>query len=350
MRAAVLSELAEIEVEGISRKYPNLPLKKDPLNLVDIEVPSPKESQVLVRVEACGVCYTDIDVIEGRVSCKLPLIPGHQVIGRVVDVGSKVEGLVRGDRVGIAWIGKTCNSCHYCRVGLENLCIDFKGTGCNLDGGYAEYTTAYADYTYLLPKNVDAVRLAPLMCAGAIGYRALKLTNMVDGLRLGLFGFGSSAHIVIQIARYLYPSSEIYVFTRSKEHQELAKRLGADWVGSPNDTPPKLIDRAIDFTPVGEVVVRALELLTPGGKLIINVIRKQTPINLTYEKHLWFEKEVKSIANITRKDIKELLEIIKKKPIEVHIEEYSLNQVNEVLRKLKAARIKGSATLRISSI
>lgn len=348
MKAAMLYEHSEIEVEGVPRRYPNLPLKKDPLELVDVEVPVPGDGQVLIRVEACGVCYTDVDVVEGRVSCKLPLIPGHQVIGRVVDFGPNVEGLVRGVRVGIAWVGKTCGSCHYCRAGLENLCPGFRGTGCDLDGGYAEFTVAYADYTYLVPNNVDAVSLAPLMCAGAIGYRALKLTNMVDGLRLGLFGFGSSAHIVIQIARYLYPSSEIYVFTRSKEHQELAKRLGADWVGSPYDTPPKPVDRAIDFTPSGEVVSRALEVLARGGKLVVNVIRKQTPINLTYEKHLWFEKEVRSVANITRNDVRELLEIIKRKPVEIHVEEYRLDQVNEVLRKLKAAKIKGSAVLRIS--
>jgi len=348
MKAAILVEHAEIEIEGSPRRYPHLPLKKNPLLITNTETPLPGEGQVLVGVEACGVCYTDIDIIEGRVQCKLPLIPGHQVVGRVVEVGTSVSSVVRGDRVGVAWIGKTCGVCNYCRRGLENLCVDFKATGCHLDGGYAEYMVAYVDYVFQVPRGVDAVKLAPLMCAGAVGYRALKLTEMTDGLRLGLFGFGASAHIVIQVARRLYPSSEIYVFTRSPEHQDLARRLGADWVGNPGENPLRLIDRAIDFTPVGETIARSLELLAPGGKLVVNVIRKQTPVNLLYEKHLWLEKEVKTVANVTRSDVKELLNIAGEEPIDVKIEEYRLDGANEAVRNLKAARVKGSAVLRIA--
>jgi propanol-preferring alcohol dehydrogenase len=348
LKAAVLYELAEIEVEVVERRYPHLPLKREPLVVTDVQEPSVGRGQVLIRVEACGVCYTDIDIIEGRVACKLPLIPGHQVVGRVVEVGSDAAGLAPGDRVGVAWIGHACGSCTYCSRGLENLCVDFKATGCHIDGGYAEYTVAYADYVYKAPESVEATRLAPLMCAGAVGYRALKLTGLRDGERLGLFGFGASAHIVIQVARRLYPSSEIYVFTRSPEHQEMARRLGADWVGSPRDDPPRPVDKAIDFTPVGEMIARALEVLAPGGRLVVNVIRKQTPTSLVYDRHLWLEREVKTVANVTRRDVKELLEIAARWPIETHVEVYRLEEVNEALRRLKAARVKGSAVLRIS--
>lgn len=348
MKAAVLYRNAEISVEGLPRRFTELPLKSDPLTLTDLDVPLPGDDQVLIRVETCGVCYTDIDIIEGRIKCKLPIIPGHQVIGKVVEAPKASSRIVRGDRVGIAWIAWTCNNCNFCKRGLENLCADFKGTGCYIDGGYAEYTVAYMDYVYRVPTNVEPAKLAPLMCAGAVGYRALRLANMSNGLRLGLFGFGASAHIIIQVVRRLYPNTEIYVFSRSPQHRELAEKLGADWVGHPQENPPTKLDRAIDFTPVGETVTRALELLNRGGRLVVNVIRKQTPVNLIYENHLWEEKEVKSVANVTRRDVEELLKIIAKAPIDVHIEEYKLEEVNTALRNLKSARIKGSAVLRLS--
>lgn len=342
-----MREHAEISIEGLPRRYPHLPLKENPLEIVEVDIPTPTRGQVLLKIEACGVCYTDIDIVEGRVHCKLPVIPGHQVVARVVEVYDETTSLKPGDRVGVAWIAHTCGECSYCKRGLENLCVDFKATGCHIDGGYAEYMVAYSDYVYRLPGNVDPVKLTPLMCAGAVGYRALRLTRMEDGLRLGLFGFGASAHLLIQVARRLYPSSEIYVFTRSHEHQELARKLGADWVGHPSEQPPRQIDRAIDFTPVGETIQRALELLAPGGILVVNVIRKQTPVNLIYEKHMWLEREVKTVANVARRDVIELLEAVGDKPLEVHVEEYPLDRVNEALRKLKVARIKGSAVLRI---
>lgn len=347
MKAAVLYENAEIKVEGTPRRILELPWKRNPLEIVDVEIPTPMKDQVLIRVEACGVCYTDIDIIEGRVKCKLPVIPGHQIIGRVVETSNDDSSNLVGYRVGVAWIAKTCGLCDYCIRNEENLCVDFKATGCHIDGGYAEYVVAYRDYVYEAPGNVDAVKLAPLLCAGAVGYRALKLSNIRSGLRLGLFGFGASAHIILQVARRLYPDVEIYVFSRSQEHRDLAIKLGADWTGSPLEEPPRKIDRAIDFTPVGETVTRALELMNPGGRLVVNVIRKQTPINLIYEKHIWHEKEIKSIANVTRRDIIELLKIAAEIPLEIHVEKYELSEVNKALRNLKSARIKGSAVLKL---
>lgn len=347
MKAAVLYENAEIEVEGFSRRYPELPLKRDPLVVTLVEDTVPGSSDVLIEVEACGICYTDIDIIEGRIKCKLPLIPGHQVVGIVVEAPKNQSSIAPGDRVGIAWIAGSCGSCFYCQRGLENLCVDFKATGCHVDGGYAEYTVANVGYVYKLPKSAEPERLAPLMCAGAVGYRALKLLDLHSARSLGLFGFGASAHIIIQVARYLYPSLEIYVFSRNPEHRDLARRLGADWTGHPSENPPSKIDRAIDFTPVGEMIGRALELLNPGGRLVVNVIRKQTPVNLVYEKHMWEEKEIKSVANVTRRDVAELLEAVSKKPIEISVEIYPLERVNEALRNLKAARVKGSAVLKL---
>jgi propanol-preferring alcohol dehydrogenase len=347
VKAGVVRELAEIYVEGSPRRYPELPLKENPVVVTDVPTPVPGSGQVLVAVEACGVCYTDIDIIEGRVKCKLPVIPGHQVVGRVVELGGGVGGVVTGDRVGVAWIAWSCGVCEHCVRGYENLCVNFKATGCDLDGGYAEYTVAYADYTYKLPGSIEAEKLAPLMCAGSIGWRAYKLANIRDGYRVGLFGFGSSAHIVIQVIKKLHPSVEVYVFTRSREHAELAEKLGADWVGYPSETPPRRVNVAIDFTPVGETVRRALELLERGGRLVINAIRKQTPVVLDYAEHLWMEREVKSVANVTRSDVKEFIEFYAKYGIDAHVQVYRLEDVNAALRDLKAARTKGAPVLRI---
>lgn len=347
MKAALLKEIAEIKVEELKRKYRDRPWIEDPLIITDVPEPYVDNNQVLIKVYACGICYTDIDIIEGRINCKIPVILGHQVVGKIVEVGKNVVEYNIGDRVGVAWVGRTCAHCSYCITTHENLCYNFKATGCHIDGGYAEYAFAYSDYVYLLPKNIDDEHVAPLLCAGAIGYRALKLINMVDGLRLGLFGFGSSAHIVIQIAKKLYPSSEIYVFTRSVHHQDLARRLGADWIGHPNEDPPKKIDRAIDFTPVGETIARALEVLDRGGKLVVNVIRKQTQIELEYIKHIWYEKEIKSVTNITRRDVKEFLDLIEKHnmSINIYIQRYRFEDINKALRELKAAKVQGSPVL-----
>ncbi len=350
MRAAVLKEHSEVFVEGLPRRYPDLPLKEEPLDLEDLVIPEVSHHQVLIKVKACGVCYTDIDIIEGRVKCNLPLVLGHQIVGRVEDLGSKAESRFRiGDRVGVAWVGWSCGTCRFCTSGFENLCNEFKGTGCHINGGYAEYTVAFEDFTYLIPREggLEDYEIAPLLCAGAVGYRALKLADVRDGFKLGLFGFGASAHIIIQVVRKLYPSVEIYVFSRSEEHRDLAKKLGADWVGHPQEDPPKKLDRAIDFTPVGEMVGRALELLERGGKLVINVIRKQTSINLDYLKHLWMEREVKSVANVTRKDVEELLSIALKNNVKPEVQVFKLEEVNKALRFVKGARVRGSAVLLI---
>jgi len=347
LRAGVVKELAEISVEGLQRRHPELPLKEVPVEVVEVPAPVPGRGQVLIAVEACGVCYTDIDIIEGRVRCKLPLIPGHQVVGRVVEVGDEVLDRAPGDRVGVAWIAWTCGSCEQCAKGSENLCASFRATGCDVDGGYAEYAVAYADYTYKLPVGAEAERLAPLMCAGSIGWRAYKLAGVYDGARVGLFGFGSSAHIVIQVIRRLSPSAEVYVFSRSAEHRELATRLGADWAGHPSESPPRRLNVAIDFTPVGETVSRALELLDRGGRLVINAIRKQTPVILDYARHLWEEKEVKSVANVTREDVRGFVEFYSKYGVETHVQVYRLEEVNDALRDLKAARVRGAPVLKI---
>lgn len=346
MKAAVLYEHSEILIEGMPRTNPDLPLREDPLVIVDLEDPVTRDGYVLVQVEACGVCYTDVDIIEGRVRCNLPVIPGHQVIGRVVDVKG-ASGVEIGDRVGVAWIYETCGSCEYCKSGFENLCVTYKATGCHANGGYAELMLANAKYVYKLDPRSDPVKLAPLMCAGAVGYRALKLVGLKPGLRLGLLGFGSSAHLILQLTKRLYPSVEVYVFTRSAHHQEQARRLGADWVGSPYEDPPRLLDRAIDFTPAGEIISRALEVLKPGGRLVTNVIRKQSPVSLSYERHLWMEREIKSVANVTRADVKEFIEIAQQVELAVNTIEYDLRDVNKAIRDVKSARVKGSAVLKI---
>lgn len=349
LKAALLNELAEVNTGDTPRRSPELLFKEEPLDIVDnAPEPEPGFKQVLIKVEACGVCYTDIDVIEGRVKCKIPLILGHQIVGRIEALGLGVKERVGiGERVGVAWIGWSCGKCRYCMTGLENLCNDFKPTGCSIDGGYAEYTVAYEDYIYKIPEVFESYEAAPLLCAGSVGYRALKLAEMADGLRLGFFGFGASAHILIQVARRLYPSSEIYVFSRSSDHRELAIRLGADWVGHPLDTPPRKLDRAIDFTPVGETVSRAMEVLDRGGRLVINVIRKQNPVSLDYVKHMWMEREVKTVANVSRRDVEEFLSIAASYSVKPEVTLYKLEQVNEAIRDLKKAVLKGSAVLKI---
>ncbi len=346
MKAMVLREHCEIRVEGEPRRYPGLPLKDEPLDLMDVDVPEPGFGEVLIRVSACGVCQTDVDIVEGRRVCKLPVILGHQAVGVVVRVGGGVSGVRVGDRVGVAWIGWSCGSCSYCARGEENLCGSFKATGCDFDGCYAEYMVAREGYVYRLPDVYDDFEAAPLLCAGAIGYRALRLLGMRNGLTLGLFGFGASAHQVLQVARKLYPSSRILVFTRSRDHAILAESLGADWTGPPTAEPPEKLDRAIDFTPVGEVTARALNLLKPGGRLVVNVIRKRSPITLDYTEHLWMEREVKSVANVTRKDVVEYLEVAGRIPVRVTVNVYKLEDANEALKKVKVGGVTGAIVLR----
>ena len=322
------------------------PVENRPLHMMDVPVPEPKTGEILVKVTACGVCHTELDEIEGRLSPKLPIILGHEIVGRVSKVGKGAGKFKIGDRVGIAWIHSACGKCEFCKAGLENLCLKFQGTGCDVNGGYAEYTVVNENFAYPIPECFTAAQAAPLLCAGAIGYRDLQLSGIKPGQRLGLFGFGASAHIVLQMAKY--QGNEVYVFTRGEEHRNLAKELGAVWTGTAQDDPPYKVDCAIDFTPVGETIPNALRVLEKGGRLVIAVIRKRTPIPaLDYANLLWDEKEIKSVANITRLDAVEFLPLAAKIPIIPEVQEFSLDEANEALILLKQGKIRGAAVLQV---
>ena len=322
------------------------PIEQEPLKMVDLPVPVPSPKEILVKVSVCGLCHTELDEIEGRIQPDLPVVLGHQIVGRVERLGAGVTKFKAGNRVGIAWIHSACGRCSFCLHGNENLCLEFKGTGCHAPGGYAQYTVVSEEFTYPIPERFSDSEAAPLLCAGAIGYRDLKLSNIKKGQRLGLFGFGASAHIVIQVARYW--SSEVFVFTRSEEHRHLAKKLGASWAGGPEDEPPEKLHSVIDFTPVGETVPRALGVLEKGGRLVIAVIRKRNPIPpLDYAKLLWDEKEIKSVANITRKDALEFLPLAAGIPILPEVQEFRLEEANQALILLKEGKIQGAGVFRM---
>jgi propanol-preferring alcohol dehydrogenase len=337
MRAMVLRKLSQIEAA--------------PLEMQDWPLPQAGPRQILVKVLTCGVCHTELDEIEGRRPPELPIIPGHEIVGRVEKLGSEVTSVGLGDRVGIAWIYSSCGECVHCQKGDENLCDQFQGTGCDANGGYAEYIAIQEDFVYPIPAKFTDPQAAPLMCAGAIGYRALKLTGIQDGQSLGLYGFGASAHLVIQIAKYKYSNSKVFVFTRQKGDaaSQLAKEKGADWVGMTGETPPEKLDCAIDTTPTGIPVREALKNLDKGGRLVINAIRKETTIpELDYTEHLWYEKEIKSVANITRKDVQEFLPLAAEIPIISEVNEFKLEEANQALLMLKQGKYRGAGILRIS--
>jgi propanol-preferring alcohol dehydrogenase len=323
------------------------PIEKEPLEMVDLSDPIPGPKDILVKISVCGVCHTELDEIEGRIESRLPIVLGHEIIGRVESLGSEVRRFNLNDRVGIAWINSACGKCHFCREGNENLCLGFKATGCHTNGGYAQYTVASEEFAYFIPERFSDAEAAPLLCAGAIGYRDLRLSNIKKGQTLGLFGFGASAHIVIQVAKYW--GCEAYVFTRSEEHRKLAKKLGAAWTGRPEDEPPKRLHGAIDFTPVGETVPHALKVLEKGGRLVLAVIRKRNPIPpLDYTQYLWDEKEMKSVANITRKDLQDFLPLAAEIPILPEVEEFRLEEANRALMLLKQGKIQGAGVLKMS--
>ena len=338
MKAMVLEKISSVE--------------ENPLKLVDLPEPVPGRGQIQVRVSACGVCHTELDEIEGRVSpSRFPMILGHEIVGRVEDLGPRASKFKKGDRVGIAWINWACGRCSFCLKGKENLCDTAKWTGKDAHGGYAQYTAVSEDFAYPIPERFTDLEAAPLLCAGVIGYRALRLSEIEDGGILGLYGFGASAHIVIQVAKYKYPGGKIFVFTRpnQKEHQDLARELGADWIGATGDTPPEKLNCAIDFTPVGEPVREALRNLQKGGRVVVNAIRKTTPIpELDYTEHLWYEKEVKSVANVTRRDAQEFLPMAAKIPIVPKTQEFKLEEANEALILLKEGKIRGAAVLKMT--
>lgn len=326
------------------------PIETMPLKLADLPDPTPGDSQILLKVSACGACHTDLDEAEGRLTpTKSPIVPGHQVVGRVVDKGKAVTKFSLGDRVGITWLFSSCGECEFCRVGSENLCKRAKWTGKDAHGGYAEFTVIGQDFAYPIPERFSDSQAAPLLCAGVIGYRTLRLADITDGQRIGLFGFGASAHIVIQIIRHRFPNSSVFVFTKTDQHAELAKSLGAVWTGFSGDRPPVKLDKIMDFTPAGECIRDALGVLESGGRLIINAIRKETPVPpLDYARYLWLEKEIKSVANVTRKDAEEFLPLAAEIPIVPTIEEFPLEQANEVLGLIKNSKLRAAAVLRVA--
>ena len=341
MRAMMLSRLGALSAES------------RPLELVELPTPRPRPDEVLIRVAACGVCHTELDEIEGRTPpSRLPRVLGHQAIGRVEAVGSAVTAVRAGDRVGVAWVFRTCGVCGFCTTGRENLCERFEATGRDADGGYAEFMTAPAAFVHPMPSIFSDFEAAPLLCAGAIGYRSLRLANLTDGRPLGLTGFGASAHLVLMMAKRQYPHSPVLVFARSDEERAFARELGAAWTGDTDDTPPSLLAAIIDTTPVWKPIVRALGCLEPGGRLVINAIRKEDAdrdwlARLDYPAQLWREKEIKSVANVTRQDVREFLTLAASIPIRPEVERYPLARANEALADLKARHVRGAKVLEI---
>lgn len=343
MKAMVLQKVAAL------KEYPN------PLEMQIVPKPQPAGTELLIRISVCGVCHTELDEIEGRTPPpRLPVILGHQVVGRVEQKGKHTRHFHVGDRVGVAWIFSTCGKCDFCKNGYENLCAQFKATGRDADGGYAEYITVKEDFVYPIPETISDAEAAPLLCAGAIGYRSLRLTGLKDGQNLGLTGFGASAHIVIQLVKHQFPNSKIYVFARSEEERKFAGELGATWAGKTEQSSPEKLDALIDSTPAWKPVVEALKNLNTGGRLVINAIRKEENDKdylqqLDYPKHLWMEKEIKSIANVTRNDVTEFLKLAAEIPIKPEVREFQLEEANRALVEMKQKHIRGAKVLRIQA-
>jgi propanol-preferring alcohol dehydrogenase len=331
------------------------PLRDNPAPLVlsDWPDPAPGADELLIHVSTCGVCHTELDEIEGRLPpFRLPIILGHQVVGRVEALGADVDGFRYGDRVGVAWIYHACGHCEACLNGTENLCPEFRATGSDVHGGYAERMTVPAAFAHAIPDVLNDTEAAPLLCAGAIGYRSLELASMENGQNLGLTGFGASAHLVLKLARHLLPLSRVFVFARSAEEREFARELGAHWAGDTTDPAPELLHAIIDTTPVWTPVVRSLENLKPGGRLVINAIRKEDVdrsalMGLDYPRHLWLEKEIKSVANVARSDVRGFLHLAATIPIKPVVEVFQLDEANQALNELKAKHVRGSKVLRI---
>lgn len=342
MKAMVLSRIVNLETCAT------------PLKLAQLPKPVPHAGEVLVKVSVCGVCHTELDEIEGRTAPhRLPVVLGHQVVGRVEAVGEGVAVFATGDRVGVAWIHSACGQCGQCLAGNENLCPDFKATGRDANGGYAEYMTVPAAFAYTIPETFSDAEAAPLLCAGAIGYRSLRLARLEDGHRLGLVGFGASAHLVLKMVRHRFPKVKTFVFARNAEERAFALELGAAWAGAPDQFSPEPLDSAIDTTPVWSSLVEALKNLEPGGRLVVNAIRKeeegkQALLRLDYPAHLWMEKEIKSVANVSRADVREFLRLAAEIPVRPEVEEFALEDANRALLELKNRRVRGAKVLRIA--
>ncbi len=337
MRAMVLERVVDLDEVA------------DPLKSVTWPDPAPAESEVLVRVSVCGVCHTELDEIEGRTPPPhLPVVPGHEIVGHVVKTGPGCQRYSGGERVGIGWIHSSTGACD------ENLSEQFRATGRDVDGGYAEYVVVPERYAYPIPAVFSDAEAAPLLCAGGVGYRSLMLAGIDDGDILGLTGFGGSGHLVLQLAKHLYPQSPVFVFARSAGEREFALELGADWAGDTADLPPAAPHAIIDTTPAWKPVLAALECLRPGGRLVINAIRKEPRdrdllASLRYEDHLWMEKEIKSVANVTSRDLEEFLPIAAEIPLHVETEEFALEDANVALATLRSGHVRGAKVLRIDA-
>ncbi len=333
MKAMMLESLADLKT------HPS------PLRLLAVPEPTLTDDEVLIRVTRCGVCHTELDEIEGRTPpSHLPVVLGHQVVGFVE------EGENKGQRIGVAWIASACGHCHHCLSGNENLCAEFKATGRDVNGGYAEYMKVRVGFVHPIPDTFTDSEAAPLLCAGAIGYRSLRLSNIQDGQSLGLMGFGGSNHLVLKIAKYLYPNSKIFVFSRNPEEREFALSLGAAWAGAIDQNPLEGLDAVIDTTPVWSPVNEALKVLSPGGRLVVNAIRKEESdkeilLKLDYPSQLWMEKEIKSVANVTRADVREFLQLAAEANIKPEFQEYDLKDANQALLEMKQGKIRGAKVL-----
>ncbi len=342
MKAWVINKISEVNENN------------PPLALSEIPIPDPGPGEILVKVSVCGVCHTELDEIEGRTPPPvLPMIPGHQVVGIVSKTGKGVKKWFPGDRVGVAWIYSSCGKCNYCQNGMENLCAEFKATGRDLPGGYANYMIADENYCYRIPPQMEDKKAAPLFCAGAIGYRSVNLTGLKNGMNLGLSGFGASAHLVMKLVRHQYPDTKVFVFARSKQERDFAIELGASWVGDYENTSPTLLNAIIDTTPAWNPIVKSLECLAPGGRLVVNAIRKESYDQailqqLRYHDHLWMEKEIKSVANVARADVSGFLDISMKAGIIPETQDYDFTDANRALIDMKSGIIRGAKILNIA--
>ena len=339
MKAMVLNQLSRVREDS------------RPLELAQLSDPTPGSGEILIKVSTCGVCHTELDEIEGRTPpAYLPIVLGHQVVGRVVQTGAAASRFKIGDRVGIAWIFSACGACLHCRTGSENLCEQFKATGRDVHGGYAQYMTVSEGFAHEIPGIFSDSQAAPLLCAGAIGYRSLRLAGIQDGFNLGLTGFGASAHLVLKMARYKYPKSDVFVFARNQMERDFARELGACWAGPTEKPSPTKLDCIIDTTPAWKPVLEALKNLKSGGRLVINAIRKEDAdkhllATLDYPGQLWMEKEIKSVANVARQDVRDFLKLAGDIPIMPRVQEFALEDANQALRELKTRKIRGAKVL-----
>lgn len=331
MRAAVLQRPA--------------PARAGPLAVTSLPDPHPAPGELLLRVHACAVCRTDLQICEGDIEARrLPVVPGHQAVGTVEAIGDGVDGWSIGDRAGVAWLAGACGACPRCDAGRENLCEAAEFTGWDRDGGYAERLAVRASFAHPLPAALDPVEAAPLLCGGIIGYRALRLSGIEPGGRLGLYGFGASARLALQVATHW--GCEVFVATRSERDQQRARDLGAAWAGGANDTPPAPLDAAVTFAPVGEVVIAALKAVDRGGTVAVNAIHLDRIPEFPYE-HLWWERSLRSVANFTRRDAGEFLALAAAIPIRTETAAYPLQAANDALADLAAGRVAGAAVLHI---